>query len=187
MAAERANGKSVAQIIKERLDAGDYYSRCPDTALHLDDTCKFSDAMGKLAGDAAAEQRVGAAVRQCTEYQQVTINRCVGQVSQAVDGELQRLYDESLIAARAADAAKVAGCEAGAEIACGGGMHHAKTLAASQASWSSYVDSQCAYQTEGNVGGSGYASFGMICWLELAASRIDQLTETKPYVVEAAL
>lgn len=184
--AELAKGKSPDQIIEELKAAGDYYSRCPDTAFYLDDTCAFTGATAALRTKETAIVRVGAAIGSCTRYDQVTINHCVGTLSQEVDAELGRIYEQSLAASRQADAAKAAECKAGGGFACDGGMDHAKSLAASQLGWSSYVDNQCTYQTEENVGGSGYASFGAICWLELAAARIDQLTETKPYVFEAA-
>ncbi len=185
--AERAKGKTPDQIIEERKAAGDYYSRCPDTAFYLDDSCVFTGAIAALRTNEAATARVGAAIGGCTRYDQVTINHCVEKLSQKVDAELDRIYEQSLAAARKADATKAAECEAGEGFACGGGgMDHSSSLVASQRAWSTYADNQCIYQTEGNVGGSGHASFGAICWLELAAARVDQLTETKPYGFEAA-
>lgn len=181
-----ARGKKPQEIIAERVQAGDRQARCVDTARLVDDTCPFADASGQLKGEQAAAKRVDAAISRCTEYPQTTANFCLGKLSQAVESELAGVYKQSLAMSRKADAAKSAECKAGEAFACGGGMDHAKSLAASQLGWSSYVDNQCTYQTEANVGGSGYASFGAICWLELAAARIDQLAATKPYAVEAA-
>ncbi|MCM0000743.1 MAG: DUF1311 domain-containing protein, partial [Erythrobacter sp.] len=114
-------------------------------------------------------------INRCTEHVQTTSNFCLSLAYQAVQAELISTYAKALVAAKTADSEKEAECKSGTGFVCGGGMQHEQYLKTAQAAWTEYADNQCSYETESNVGGTGYGAFGMICWLKLAADRIDQL------------
>lgn len=173
---ELAKGKSPKQIIAERSRSGDYYARCPDTAMRLDEACPFAEAMSELSKPGKASVTFDAAIEKCTEHPQTTIDFCFNRVLPAVEKVIDTAYVAALVQGKVADAEKKAECDNGTGFACGGGMNHEKFLIAAQKGWEAYATNHCAYDTESNVGGSGYATFQAVCWMELAGNRIDQLT-----------
>jgi uncharacterized protein YecT (DUF1311 family) len=173
---ELAKGKSPKQVVAERSRAGDYYARCPDTAMRLEEDCPFAEAMTELSKPGTASVTFDAAIEKCTEHPQTTINFCFNRVLPAAEKMVDKAYLAALSAGKAADAEKKAECSSGTGYACGGGMDHEKFLVAAQKGWEAYASNHCAYDTEANVGGSGYATFQAVCWMKLAAARIDQLS-----------
>jgi uncharacterized protein YecT (DUF1311 family) len=131
-------------------------SMCPDDPnVDLED-CKFAAAIAPLKSKGTAVTRFKAV--RCGEYDQTTVNFCVGVLSAFAETELKGALER----ARSNSALK--------------------DLAASQSRWSRNSTKSCLDKYEGSQGGSGYASFITFCEIDLTARRIDELSGSLPKV-----
>jgi uncharacterized protein YecT (DUF1311 family) len=131
-------------------------SMCPDDKnVDLDD-CSFVAAMAPLKSKGNAVARFNAA--RCGEYDQTTVNFCVGKLSAFAEAELEGALDR----ARSDPAFK--------------------NLAANQSRWLRNSSKSCLDKYDGSQDGSGYASFITFCEIELTARRIDELSGSLPKV-----
>jgi uncharacterized protein YecT (DUF1311 family) len=131
-------------------------SMCPDDKnVDLDD-CKFVAALAPLKNKGTAVARFKAA--RCGEYNQTTLNFCVGKLSAFAEAELEGALDR----ARSDPAFK--------------------NLAANQSRWLRNSRKSCVDEYDGSQDGSGYASFITFCEIELTARRIDELSGSLPKV-----
>jgi uncharacterized protein YecT (DUF1311 family) len=131
-------------------------SMCPDDDKVDLERCAFAAALAPLKGQGTAVARYKAA--RCGEYDQTTINFCVGKLSEFAEVELEGALNR----ARSDPAFK--------------------NLVANQGRWLRNSRKSCGDKYDGNQDGSGYASFITSCEIELTAHRIDELSGATPKV-----
>jgi uncharacterized protein YecT (DUF1311 family) len=123
---------------------------CPDDKkVDLED-CKFTAALAPLTQKGTAVARFKSAL--CGEYDQTTINFCVGKLSALAEEEL----DGAEYRARKNPALK-------------------KVLE-NQSRWLQNSRKSCVDKYDGNQDGTGYVSFITFCKITLTARRIDELS-----------
>jgi uncharacterized protein YecT (DUF1311 family) len=151
-----ANAATDSPTIAQHNSTAVRNSICPDNDKVDLEHCDFAAAMAPLKGKETAVARFKAA--RCGEYDQTTVNFCVGKLNASAEAELEGALD------RAQNDPAF------------------KYLVSNQSRWLHNSKKFCADKYDGNQDGTGYVSFISFCEIRLTAQRIDELGGSLPKV-----